>query len=141
MIIYRLTDRIPVRIGEVTFWLAPLSASQKSELLSLITVKQGEERVKPMELSVRAIQFALKKIEGVQDASGETYELLVGEDGYVTRECVEEVLGLDGSDLLIRTCKHFALEDITDPKVEGVVVDFANVQTLKKSAKVSNPVS
>lgn len=141
MIIYRLTDRIPVRIGELTFWLAPLSASQKSELLSLVTVKEGEERVPPMEVAIRTVAMSVKKIEGVTTADGDPYELQFDPNGNLARECVEEIFGLDGAEKMLLACKHFAFQELKDPKLEGVEVDFSKVQTVKKSSLASSPAS
>lgn len=142
MIVYRLTDRIPVKIGELTFWLAPLSASQKSELLSLVTIKEGEERVKPMEVALRCVSMSLKKLEGdVKTSDGEPYELSFDPNGNLTRECAEEVFGLDGSEKMLLVCKEFAFNELKDPKLDGVTVDFSKVQSVKKSAKAASPES
>ena len=141
MIIYRLTDRIPVQIGELTFWLAPLSASQKSELLSLVTVHAGEERVKPMEVALRCVSMSLKKLEGVKTADGEPYELSFDPSGNLSRECAEEIFGLDGAEKMLLVCKEFAFSELKDPKLEGVVVDFSKVHTLKKNVLAESPAS
>ncbi len=135
MIIYRTTDQIPVKIGEVTFWLSPLNHSQRQELLSLTVVKEGEERAKPMQLAVLTLSIALKKVDGVQDADGSPYELELDSNGRVTEESINDIFTLDGADKLIKVSGKFALNEIADPKLDGVFVDFSSVKTLKKSQK------
>lgn len=138
MIIYRPTDQIPVKIGEVTFWLSPLSHSQRQEILALTVVKAGEERTRPMEMAQLTLSISLRKIVGVNDADGSPYELEFDENGRVTLDCINDIFTLDGADNLIRVSGKFAMNEISDPKLEGVVVDFSQVKTLKKSQKAQS---
>lgn len=132
MIIYRTTDRIPVKIGEATFWIAPLSGAQKTELLSMTLVKSGEERFLALAHACRTIAMSVKAVTGIQNADGEEYVLSFDANGDLTKECVEELITVDGADKLVTVAGAFALSQFGDPKLDGVVVDFSKVQTLKK---------
>jgi hypothetical protein len=142
--IYRLTDRIPVQIGDATFWLAPLSGHQQTELLQMTVLQGGEEKFRALDHAKKAISMSVKRVEGITYSDDEPYVLSFvdnDESKELTAECAEELMRLDGADKLVRVCGQFALQDIRDPKLEGVTVDFSKVQTLKKKLSIENPAS
>ena len=141
MIIYRVTDRIPVKIGGVTFWVAPLSWRHKSQILSMYKVKAGEELVDPMGIAMMTLKFSLKEVEGVAYADGSSFTLHMTEDDTVSDESLSEVMQLDGIDKLVTVCSQFALKDLSDPKLDGVVVDMSGIKSCKKKSLAQTQVS
>ena len=144
MVIYRLTDRIPVKVGTVTFWLSPLSAEQKGNLLSLTSKAAGHEREESLKGAVLTIRYSLKKLEGVENADGTPYELQFGEDGLVTEESAIEVISLQASSKVIALALQWFIDRVKSPAeiveqnpgigetLDGVEVDFSKVVNLKK---------
>lgn len=134
MIIYRTSDRIPVKIGDVlTVWLSPLTVEQRARMFSTaVKMQAGAEQEDAIKAAAMSIKYSVKGIEGdLKNIDGSDYQLEFDPDGSLTDECAEELLQLDGSDKLVRICGHF-LKAISDPGIEGVVVDFKGVKTAKK---------
>jgi len=134
MIIYKVTDRIPIIVGPVTFWVAPLSWSDKMEILSHYKLKAGEERLNHLEIAMRTIQLSLKKVDGLKYADGTDYELSLDENGNVTQESVSEIMQLSGSHHLVTVCGQFAVGEIKALELDGAKIDFSQVKTVKKKS-------
>jgi hypothetical protein len=131
MIIYRLTDRIPCKIGELTFWLSPLSYEQKMNLLECKKMEGGKEVVDGHKRARLSLKYGIKKVEGLSCADGSPYVPSVGPDGILVDEAVDEIMGLDCLNALVTVCVGL-LNGVSDPKLEGVEVDFKGVVSEKK---------
>lgn len=114
--IYRLTDRIPVKIGELTFWLSPLSMDQKAKIEGNRKLVSGVEEENALEGARLAIKFSVKALDGVECANSEPYVLEFDPDGALTDECVSEIMNLDGAEKLVRLALNWALGEIRDPR-------------------------
>lgn len=132
MVVYRITDRISVKISGVTFWVSPLTWLQKSQVLSLFQIKAGTEHYEPMKAAMTTIKLSLKAVDGLQYADGTEFHLETLEDGTVSDESLSEIAQLDGIEKLFTVCSGFALRDIKDPKLDGVEVSFDKVKNIKK---------
>lgn len=113
--LYRPGIKIPVKIGEVTFFLTPLRGWQKLELAALQVQNSGQTTENIGKATYLGIKYSLKDIKGVECAeSGKPYELAFTEDRddkdrpvSLTETCVDEVLSLEmGQDLVI-ACFQF----------------------------------
>ena len=132
MVIYRMSDRIPVKIKDVTFFLAPLSLSQQGILLSFAKQKEGEEKVDALKTAMKCISFSLKAVEGLTTVDGLPYELEFKEDGTLTDDCVNEILQVNG-DSLVKISLDWAVSGIKPIEIPGVEIDFKNVRSVKKN--------
>jgi len=92
--ILRLKDRLKLKIDDVTFKLAPLSHLQKQELAGCTKMQNGEEIFDLTRAQALYIKYSLKDIDGVEDYSGEKYELEFDGD-VLTDDCVSEVFNLE----------------------------------------------
>jgi hypothetical protein len=102
--IYKRTDRITVRIDDVTLKLAPLSLAQKTEIQDAMFRGQTKGDLKEMTRGIAlSIKYAVKGIQGVVDGDGIPYKL-EEENGELTTECVDELLNLDLTAKLSRVC-------------------------------------
>lgn len=127
--IYRNTDRIKVKIGELVFMLAPLSFEQKSEISALSSkIEQGELVTNGMLVYYKSIQFSLKDIEGLVDSDGNKYELQFNERG-ITTECMDELFNMEFSHQLMVSAYNMVAQiptKIIDPatgqEMEGVEI-------------------
>lgn len=138
--ILRLTDRITLEVGPVTFKLAPLSYSQKAELSSCTKFQDGKEVIDTLKSTFLAIKFSLKEIKGVEDLDGKPYKLEF-EGGVLKDECVEDILNLEQSSEL--TIAAFQLmqgipkeivSPITGKPLKGVSVSVGKRLKGKKQA-------
>lgn len=130
--IYKVTDRITVKIHDITIEISPLTFEQKSVCQALII---GGDHMKA---AFYALQSSLKSIKGIENADGSNYELAM-QDGKVTAECVDDLLNLSEStemqfvalSLLQGVPKEF-VDPSTGKPMKGV--SFVN-EPVKKSKK------
>lgn len=132
MIIYRMTDRIPIKIGGVTFQVAPLSHYQKATLLEFRKTLKGVELIDSFKLTEKVMACSIKGVDGLTLRDGSPYELKWDDSGELTTDCVAELMQVDGFEKMIQVVQKFAFDSITDPKLEGVEIDFGAVP-LKKT--------
>lgn len=132
MKVYRLTDRIPAKIGEITFWLSPLSAFQKLELIELARVTGGESQIDAMQLAAKTIKYSLKAIDGLECFDGSKYELAFDDAGNLTDDCVGEILLLQFSPKLTEVAAQLIHREIDELKAEGVEIDLSQTKSVKK---------
>lgn len=135
MIILRIGDRVPVKIGEVTFWLTPLTQAQKTELLAYFKQKSGEEVVDKQAYAHRAARMAIKAVEGLKLIDNSEYQLTFDENEELTQECLEELLGLQGSQSMLSACDRFVFQGVEGTsELEGVTIDLSKAKSLKKKS-------
>jgi len=134
VVIYRLTDRIPVKIGPVTFHLSPLSHYQKAALLDFRRQMKGEEIVEMFKLTERVLACSIKKVDGLTLTDGTDYELSFDQNGELTSDCVGELMQLDSSDKLIEVAQKFAFQGIADLGLDGVEIDLGPVAGVEKKS-------
>jgi hypothetical protein len=130
MIIYKTTDRIPVTIGELKVWVSPLSLDQKMRLRNLINQSAGEENTS-FAFALELLRLSVKQVEGVKAGDGSDYELDFGADGYLTDECVKELIQLGQCPQLITAC-GLLYQEIKEHQLEGVQFDLKGVKSVKK---------
>lgn len=116
IVIYRLSDKVPVKIGGLTFWLSPLSVDQKARLAHLTRRVSGVDEEDTLRYAHLALKLSLKGLDGAQDSSGSEYSLSFDPEGCLTDECASEVLQLDGYDKLIALCRAWAQSGVRTPE-------------------------
>lgn len=119
--IYRMTDRIPVKVGPVEFSISPLTSMQKQEILSYVDGKDGET-VNEMGMAHTAIKYQVKAVKGIKCHDGSDYQVEMNGDG-LTDDSVSELLQLEHSKKLLNAL-FLMLGGLKDPKVKGVEVVF-----------------
>lgn len=133
MKIYKLTDKIEYKLGEITIKISPLSVNDKNALTDLMFKGQSEKDVKAlMEGSLFALQCAIKEVKGLEDSEGNDYVLEFDENGKLTRECAENLLNIEQSNKLIALCSSF-ISGVPNALPEGV--SLVNKNPNKKAQK------
>ena len=113
--IFRLSDRIPLDFGGgLVVTISPLSRQQKQEIQSLLL---STDRM--VEGASLAIKYAVKDIQGVEDADDNAYELQKDDAGHLTDECVEDLLNMQQSTKLSTICVNL-LSGVVENLPEGV---------------------
>ena len=127
MIIYRLEDRIEVKVDELTFKLAPMLSHIKEEAKALLVAK------KDIEGSKLCIKHSVKDIKGVELSDGSKYKLEFEGDA-LTDKCIEELFNIEieTRDKLRLACSLL---------VNGIPAEFINPSNKKpiKGVKIVNP--
>ena len=131
--IYRMTDRIPVKIHDMTVKIAPLSYDVKSVCQGLIL--NGSH----MAAAVHALKNSVKGIAGLENADGSDYELEF-ENDQLTDQCIDELLNVQGSDemqLVAISLLQGIPKEFTDPSTGKPLdgVSFAEAPKSKKAKR------
>ena len=100
--IYRLTDRIKYKIDDLTIEISPLDDHNKSTLQHLAVLGQSGDMKSSMQAAKFAMKVGLKSVDGVEYSDGEKFKLSFGEDGYVSDECIVDLLNMEESTKMIQ---------------------------------------
>lgn len=129
--IQRISDRVKYKIGDVTFHCAPLTKDQKLEIQNCFIEKGKEQKYDLFTAQTLYLKYSLKDIEGVEDYHGEKYSLEFDNSGYITDNCISELLNLEQKSTLLTALwqnLNGYNEDLRDPstgeKLEGVALEL-----------------
>lgn len=135
MKIYRLEHRIPVKLGEVTFWLGPISHEQRTKIFSFVKPEGSPEKTDHVALSNTALRFSIKGIEGVEYPDGSPYQLSFDSDGGVSDECLSELMQLEAMPKIIALCSQFLTQGFGNGSVEGVEIHIGGLKVAEKKSQ------
>jgi hypothetical protein len=105
--VMRDCDRLAVKISEgdgVCLSLKPLNYWQKSEVMSLAELQEGEVVNKTRTATILAIKYSLRGTKGLVDYDGNRYELTFDEEGNVSDDSVTDILNIEMSPQIILCC-------------------------------------
>lgn len=131
MRIYRATDRIQVKIGDITFHISPLSYRNKIALLNEITRDGGVESQSEAAIAMQTIRYSVKKVDGLTYWDNEPAEITLDENGDVSETSMIELMQLESVNQLASTCVML-MAKLEDPKLKGVEVKFPGDGIKKK---------
>lgn len=134
MIIYRLTDRLPVKIGEITFWISPMSLEQRGRIAETVTTQAGNEREWALKAASLYIKYSVKAVDGLKLYDGSDYQVELDEDGTLSAQCVDEITQVAGSEKLVTLVNKVAFHDMGESKIDGVEVDFSRIKSVPKKS-------
>lgn len=126
--ILKLSDRIPVTIEDVTLKLAPLCYQHKMEIQQYMIEAATGNMQSAMKGAALAIKYSVKDITGVEDYSGNKFELSFEENGSLSEECVDNLLNLSLNNKMIAVCASLLnglpeeemKHPVTGEKMEGI---------------------
>ena len=98
--ILRLTDRVSLKLGDVTFILSPLSNDRKLEIGSCTSTVKGEQVFDHGRAQHLYIKHSLKEVRGLEEYDGSTYELEF-EGECLSDDCVSEIFMLEQKEKLM----------------------------------------
>lgn len=131
MIVYKMSDRIPIEIGEIKLWVSPLSYGQKMELASCSTMVSGEQKIDGQKFATLLIKFSIKEVEGITNFDGTPYELSFDKDGTLSQDCLDELLQIEQSAAILRAATHL-FTSMTDYDLDGVKIDMKQIKNVSK---------
>jgi hypothetical protein len=122
--IYRTTDKIPLKIGELTVNVSPLSFEQKMTIQTEI-LKGGAQAA--MRAAKMACQCAVKSIDGLEGTDGNPYspEMV---DNKITDSAWDDLQNIQETQSLIAVCLSL---------INGIPKEFVDPNTGKKLEGVS----
>lgn len=119
--IYKMTDKIPVKIHDLTVEISPLNYETKSICQNLIL--NGRH----MDAAIEALRASIKSVSGLENADGSEYQLDLVE-GKISEACLDELLNVQGSD---------EMQLIAISLLQGIPKEFVDPATGKPLQGVS----
>lgn len=138
MKIYRVTDKIPVKINSLEFKISPLSYLQKQEVQAEIMKAEMGQPMALMNAARIAVKYSVKEVSGIEDMDGNAYELEFDDSGVLSDNCVDDLLNCDQDQKLQVLCASLVqgvpqkLIGQDGKPIEGVVIGGGNAQRKKK---------
>lgn len=135
MKILKTTDRVSVKIEDVTLIIAPMSYAKKVEFASLTKVVDGVEMNDIGAMLGFTVRHCLKGWAGVVDHDGKPVELTFGEDGNLTEEAMSDAM------LVVTRLKanYVYLFSLAGNSIPGEIHDAATGKKLKGVEVTINP--
>lgn len=104
MRIYRCTDKIEVKIDDVSIFVSPLSFQAKMNLQGLMLKASNGDMDSAMKAVIQALKVSIKDIKGVQDGEGEYQISFDGEE--VSDDCINDILNMPISNKISTICTN-----------------------------------
>ena len=137
MIIYKPSDRILLKIGDISLKVSPLTALQKANLMSLTKMSAGREVADTSLMAIMTIKYSVKEIYGVDAtfADGTEFSLSYDPDGTLSEESLTAIMQILDNGTLTQIAAQLLTTGVQSIKVPGVEVDAGkSVEVKKKSA-------
>lgn len=133
--IYKTTDRLKYKIGEIEIEISPLNVHDKATLHSFMAKGQTGDLESIMQGSAQAIKCAVKSIKGLEEQDGSAYQIQFDSSGsYLTDECVADLLNLQESNNMIALCASL-IAGVPNTLPKGVSLVEENNSSPKSKAK------
>lgn len=135
MIIYKTTDRVPLKIGKLTVWISPLSALQKTEILSCTKLRAGVDIVDVSKMALLTIKHSVKKLDGlngVKYADGSKVDLSFNDEGSLDDDSLTTLLQIIDYPKITAVAAQLLANGIDSIDIPGVKVDAGGVVHSKK---------
>jgi len=135
MIIYRTTDKVPLKIGKITIWVSPLAALQKAELLTCTKMKGGQEVVDAPKMALLTLKHSIKDITGLNGAKysdGSKISLTFDDDGSLDDDSLTAVMQILDYPKITAVAAQLLTSGIDSIDVPGVKVDTSGIVHSKK---------
>lgn len=121
--VWRANSRIPVKIGDAVFKIAPLTQEQKVKLMQYVSMDGGNRIESLAKMSFECVKLCLKDVSGIEFEDGSEYKLDFDSDGFVTDKSVSELMNTEISQELLSACQAF---------IQGIPKQVVNPSTGKK---------
>lgn len=137
--VYKTSDRIPVKIGDVVVKVSPLTYQQKIDISNCTKTVGGQEIFDATRSAFLAIKFCVKEVSGVVYADGSKFELEF-EDGVLKDDTVDEIMNMEINANLIMVAMNL-LNGVPEKPVNPETgkplkgVEFLNVEVKTKVKK------
>lgn len=127
--IYKTTDRISYKIGDLLIKISPMTVQDKATLNEYMQKGRSGDTRALIEGSMFAIKAALKEVKGLEDSQGNPYNLEFDDNNYVTENCINDLMNIAESSLMVTLCSQL-IAGIPSTLPEGItLVEDKNPKT------------
>jgi hypothetical protein len=134
--IHRTTDRIKVKVQDITVSISPLTKLQKQTISMLFLKASKGDMEAAMASTFACVKASVKDVQGIKDFDGNEYRLEF-ENGELTDECVNDLLNMEESEMLQLVCTQFLTKipkEIVSP-LDGKPIEGIKILPRGKSGK------
>lgn len=134
MIIYKPSDRVEIKIGNVKIKLSPLTALQKANLMGLTKMSGGREVVDTSMMAIMTIKYSVKEVSGIDAkfADGSDFALSYDPDGTISEESLSALMQVLDNGLMTQVAAQLLTTGMQDISVPGVEVIAGSGVDVKK---------
>lgn len=137
-VIHRITDRIQLKIADLTFFVSPLKYSQKCEVQALMDKAVRDNDMKAaQDAAFKVVQFAVKEVQGLTNADGTVYVLEMNGD-MLAEVAVDDLLNMQQNTKIAQACASLidgcggkVIDPMTGKEVEGISFDWGDAEEKK----------
>lgn len=138
MKIYRTSDKIEIKVDQISVFISPLSFQQKMEIQDYMSKAAMGDMDSAMKAVRTAVKFCVKDIKGVTDQNNEPYKLEFQDDKHLSDNCVDDLLNMPVASKISAICTSLmggVPEKILDhegKELEGVSIVKSESKRAKK---------
>lgn len=136
--IYRITDRIPIKIDTLSISISPLTFDQKTELQTIM-MAAAKDPMHAMTGARLAVKYAVKSVSGIEDLDGNDYQVDLEDDGTLTTESVDALFNMEETAKIIAVCSQLIagvpkviMDPTTKAPMVGVSIDMPKKSKARK---------
>ena len=118
--IYRTSERIPLKIGELEFVISPLDFKQRKDVQAVVTNDEGSIVTDTIKAAELCIKYQIKEVKGLVNMDGSSYKLEFDND-VLTDNCVNDIMGLEIKEKLAQLFFK-TMAQMKDPEIKGVEI-------------------
>lgn len=115
--IYRMSDRIRLKIDDIEVVIGPLSIHQKAAIEE-VSASSGL-----LKATMEAMRYAIKDVNGLKTADGSNYQLQRDDEGYISEESLNDLFNIEQSYRLSTVCLNL---------INNIPDEFVDLNTGKK---------
>lgn len=136
-VVYKMSDRVKVKVDTIELTIGPLDFKVKSDIQSLFMTG------KYLEGSVLAIKNGVKEINGLKLSDGSDYKLEFDSDGKISEDSINDIFNIEEAAkinlIAVSLINGIPSGEFVDPdtgkKIEGVT--FVDRPKAEKKSKAS----
>lgn len=129
IVVYKTTDRIRIKIGELEFKLAPLTFDQKRQCSQSSRVESGKLIEDGLMTAYKSLHFSVKEVKGLINPDGTEYKLSFDDNNNITQDCIDDLFNFEFSERLMIACYNLVsgipkviIDPVTGKPIEGVEI-------------------
>jgi hypothetical protein len=120
-IVLKMSDRVNVKIGKVSFSLAPMNYLQKQSIAACTRMVGGIEELDLLSSQALYLKLSVKEVKGLMGYDKKPYELEF-EGDTLTDDCVSEIMNIEQSQTLAVAAWSFLNGIDKDADIDGAKI-------------------
>ncbi len=95
IVVYRNTDRVTLKIHDVTFSVKPLTYKEKADITSTISLDGGMQTEDTMSSVQKIMKYSVKEVKGINYPDGSPLKLKFDDKNHLEEDSIDELLNME----------------------------------------------